>query len=286
MDRLLALGQEKGCEYNFTNLYAWSGPYDQEAAEVEGFFVTRLCGRLGCSYTFPVGSGDLKKAVETLRDDPRPCGKPLQLVCCTPAHIAQLDDLFPGAFSYEADRDGFDYLYKISRLADLTGKKLHNKRTHINRFLDENPDWVYEEITRENLGECRDMDREWYRRNRGYEGDESLGDEGLALRRAMDCYEELGLFGGLLRVGGKVVAFAMGDPLTADTFDVHFEKAFSEVTGAYAMINRQFARAVREKYPATEYLNREDDMGVAGLRQAKESYYPDLMVEKYSATLK
>ena len=75
----------------------------------------------------------------------------------------------------------------------------------------------------------------------------------------------------------------MGDMLSSDTYDVHFEKAYGELQGAYAIINREFARWVREHHPNVRYLNREDDMGVEGLRKAKESYYPDLMVEKYSA---
>lgn len=285
VDALLVHGSERGCEYNFTNLYAWNGPYDQEVARLDDFLLVRLCGSLGCSYLYPVGRGDVRTAIDALSADFRPCGKPLQLVCLSPEHKKELEGLYPGKFRYEADRDGFDYLYEIDRLADLTGKKLHNKRTQINHFLEEHPDWTFEEITPENLPECRKMDEEWYRENRGYQGDDTLVDEGAALKLAFDAYEELGLDGGLLRSGGKVIAFSMGDHLTADTYDVHFEKAFSAITGAYTMMNREFARFVREQYPRVQYLNREDDMGVAGLRQAKESYYPDLMAEKYSATL-
>ena len=181
--------------------------------------------------------------------------------------MEELDRLFPGKFIYEADRDGYDYLYEIDRLADLPGKKLHNKRNHISRFLDNNPSWVYEEITPESLPECLEMDKEWYRR--------SMIREGAA--------EERDLGGGLIRVYGEVVAFTMGDVLSSDTFDVHFEKAYGELQGAYALINREFARWVRGRHPGIKYLNREDDMGVEGLRKAKESYYPDLMVEKHSA---
>ena len=213
-------------------------------------------------------------------------GQPLRLVCLTPRQMEELDRLFPGKFIYEADRDGYDYLYEIDRLADLPGKKLHNKRNHISRFLDNNPSWVYEEITPESLPECLEMDKEWYRRSMIREGaaeERDLGDEGRALRLAMAHYHELGLEGGLIRVYGEVVAFTMGDVLSSDTFDVHFEKAYGELQGAYALINREFARWVRARHPGIKYLNREDDMGVEGLRKAKESYYPDLMVEKHSA---
>ena len=287
VDALLAQADYRGCDYNFTNLFVWSRAYGQEIAQVNGFLVTHLCGRMGCSYMYPAGSGDLAAAIDILAREADERRQPLRLVCLTTRQMEELDRLMPGRFAYEADRDGFDYLYDIDRLADLTGKKLHAKRNHINRFLDNNPSWVYEEITPQTLPECLEMDQEWYRRSMVREGaaeERDLGDEGIALRTAMDHYHALGLEGGLIRVYGEVVAFTMGDRLNSDTYDVHFEKAYGELQGAYAMINREFARWVRAKHPNVRYLNREDDMGVEGLRKAKESYYPDRMVEKYAAT--
>ena len=287
VDALLAQADYRGCDYNFTNLFVWSRAYGQEIAQVNGFLVTHLCGRMGCSYMYPAGSGDLAAAIDILAREADERRQPLRLVCLTTRQMEELDRLMPGRFAYEADRDGFDYLYDIDRLADLTGKKLHAKRNHINRFMDNNPSWVYEEITPQTRPECLEMDQEWYRRSMVREGaaeERDLGDEGIALRTAMDHYHALGLEGGLIRVYGEVVAFTMGDRLNSDTYDVHFEKAYGELQGAYAMINREFARWVRAKHPNVRYLNREDDMGVEGLRKAKESYYPDRMVEKYAAT--
>lgn len=287
VDALLAQADYRGCDYNFTNLFVWSRAYGQEIAQVNGFLVTHLCGRMGCSYMYPAGSGDLAAAIDILAREADERRQPLRLVCLTTRQMEELDRLMPDRFAYEADRDGFDYLYDIDRLADLTGKKLHAKRNHINRFMDNNPSWVYEEITPQTLPECLEMDQEWYRRSMVREGaaeERDLGDEGIALRTAMDHYHALGLEGGLIRVYGEVVAFTMGDRLNSDTYDVHFEKAYGELQGAYAMINREFARWVRAKHPNVRYLNREDDMGVEGLRKAKESYYPDRMVEKYAAT--
>lgn len=286
VDELLRRADHRGCEYNFTNLFAWSDAYDQRIARVGDFLVTHLCGSLGCSYIYPAGSGDIAPVLAALEQDAAERGTSLRLVCLTQPQIQELDSLFPGRFTFEADRDGFDYLYDIDRLADLGGKKLHAKRNHINRFIENNPSWVYEDITPETLPECLEMDKEWYRRSMVREGlaeERDLGDEGRALRLAMENYHALGLEGGLIRVYGEVVAFTMGDLLSSDTYDVHFEKAYGELQGAYAMINREFARRVRQRHPQVRYLNREDDMGVEGLRKAKESYYPDLMVEKYSA---
>ena len=287
VDELLRRADHRGCEYNFTNLFVWSDAYDQRIARVGDFLVTRLCGSLGCSYIYPAGAGDIAPVLAALEQDAAERGAPLHLVCLTQPQVRELDSLFPGRFTFEADRDGFDYLYDIDRLADLGGKKLHAKRNHINRFVENNPSWVYEDITPESLPECLEMDKEWYRRSMVREGlaeERDLGDEGRALRLAMEHYHDLGLEGGLIRVYGEVVAFTMGDLLSSDTYDVHFEKAYGELQGAYAMINREFARRVRQRHPQVRYLNREDDMGVEGLRKAKESYYPDRMVEKYSAS--
>ncbi|WP_130848189.1 DUF2156 domain-containing protein [Intestinimonas timonensis] len=287
VDELLRRADHRGCEYNFTNLFVWSDAYDQRIARVGDFLVTHLCGALGCSYIYPAGSGDIAPVLTALEEDATERGVPFRLVCLTQPQIQELDTLFPGRFTFEADRDGFDYLYDIDRLADLGGKKLHAKRNHINRFIENNPSWVYEDITPESLPECLEMDKEWYRRSMVREGlaeERDLGDEGRALRLAMEHYHALGLEGGLIRVYGEVVAFTMGDLLSSDTYDVHFEKAYGELQGAYAMINREFARRIRQRHPQVRYLNREDDMGVEGLRKAKESYYPDLMVEKYSAS--
>lgn len=289
VDELLRRADYRGCDYNFTNLLVWSRAYHQEIARVDDFLVTHVCGRMGCSFMFPAGGGDLASVIRKLEEEAAGRGEPLRLVCLTPRQMAELEEFFPGQFTFTADRDGYDYLYEIDRLADLGGKRLHAKRNHINRFMENNPSWTYEEITPESLGECLAMDKEWYRRSLAREGEaeeRDLGDEGVALRQAMEHYQALGLEGGLIRVYGEVVAFTMGDLLNSDTYDVHFEKAYGELQGAYAMINREFARWVRGRHPNVRYLNREDDMGVEGLRKAKESYYPDQMVEKHTAMWK
>ena len=281
----------RGCEYCFATMFLWSKSYHQQVARYGDYVLERLSGSIGPSYLFPVGGEDLKSVIEAVEADARERGEPCRFICVTPEQIGQLEAIWPGQFEYVTDRFGFDYLYKIDRLADLGGKKLHAKRNHINRFIENNPDWTVEEITVDNLPECRAMDEEWNRRYRNRDTQETgdgdtLKDESLALAAAFDHYEALGLQGVLLRSGGQVIAFTIGSPINDEVFDIHFEKAFGEIQGAYPMINREFARWIRDHHPSIQYLNREDDMGVEGLRKAKESYYPDLMVEKHSAVRK
>lgn len=109
--------------------------------------------------------------------------------------------------------------------------------------------------------------------------------EQSAIRKAIRHRQSLGLEGLLLRVNGEIAAMTLGSPLSETVFDVHFEKALDCYEGAYAAINRAFARYIRDKYPAAMYLNREDDMGLEGLRKAKLSYNPACLHEKYWACL-
>ena len=110
VDQLLHAADYRGCEYNFTNLYTWKDAYQYQIAQVDGFLTVRLCGSLGCSYLYPAGRGDIASALRALREDAAGQGEPLRLVCLTPRQMEELDRLFPGAFAYEADRPGYDYL--------------------------------------------------------------------------------------------------------------------------------------------------------------------------------
>lgn len=285
IDALLRNSGERGCEYTFTNLFAWSAPYRLQVAEVTGCLTASMTGVIGPCYLYPVG-GDSRAAILELRADAAERGEPFRLGCLSRRRQAELEGWFPGCFAFAEDRPGFDYLYDIQRLATLTGKKLHGKRNHINKFVAEHPVWSVEPITPANLSDCLSMNRRWHRENEGYDGEVTFEEDGAALEKCIAHYDRMGLDGLLLRAEDQVVAFTMGERMgTGDTYDVHFEKAFAEVPGAYPLINREFARWVQVHYPQVRYLNREDDMGVEGLRQAKKSYYPDLLLEKYSAVL-
>lgn len=286
VDELLRASTQRACDYNFANLFMWGPVFSARAARFGNRLAVQVINQGKYAYLWPVGSGEVTNTLKQLEADAAEWDRPFCLVAVTGEQKAELEQRYPGQFRFNEERGDFDYLYQIDRLADLEGKKLHAKRNHINRFLKENPTWQYEELTTRNLDECLTMDRQWYLRSLEREGkleERDLDNEGRALQRAVDHFEALGLEGGVLRVFGEVVAFTIGSVLGRDTYDVHYEKAYSELQGSYAMINRCFARQVREKHPEVLYLNRENDMGVAGLRKAKESYYPDLMVEKYSA---
>lgn len=179
-------------------------------------------------------------------------------------------------FAIEYNRDLADYVYETEKLASLAGKKLHAKRNHINKFKNLYPDWSYETLTDDNVEDCFQMALKWRNKN-GCEDDPEKNAEMCVTLNSLRLYKELGLRGGVLKAGGQIVAFTVGEPVSDDTFVVHIEKAFAEVDGAYPMINQQFVQHECMEY---EYVNREEDTGAEGLRRAKLSYRPVFLEEK------
>ena len=137
----------------------------------------------------------------------------------------------------------------------------------------------------ENLPAVREMAESWYAHRHEIDPHGSYTLEQIALERALSDPGKLGLEGLALMDGDQLLAFTLASRMSEDTYDVHFEKALDDIDGAYAAINQGFASYLREKYPALRYLNREDDLGLPGLRKAKLSYYPERLVVKFWANL-
>lgn len=281
---LLAAEGSFACEYNFGSIYLWSRAYPQKIARSGDRLLVRIQGALGWCYLFPAGSGPLGPALDALRADAAAQGNPLTLVCVTKAQREQLEQAYPGRFTYEEDRNGWDYIYDVNRLADLAGKKLHSKRNHIHRFDEDFPDWLFEPITQSNVPECVTLERDWAlaRQRELAQSEDTVSEETVAIIEALYQMDALGLEGGLIRAEGKPVAFSLGSFTSPECFNVHFEKAYGDIQGAYAVINREMARYIRANHPEVKWFDREDDMGLEGLRKAKLSYYPDILLEKYT----
>ena len=281
-DRFLQNAGERGCEYSFVNLYLWGR---QKAAFVHDHLVFFSQFNRKSVYLFPVGTGDKKPVLEAIMADAKERGIPCRLTGLTQDDCALLEPLFPGKLRYHFDRNGFDYIYSIDDLADLKGRKFQRKRNHLNRFRENNPDHSLEPISDENIHQVRQLVEDWYALRLAEDPHADYHMEQAAITKALAARKELELEGLVLRVGGKCVAMTMGSRLNENTFDIHFEKALEIADGAYAAINNGFARYLREKYPDVRWLNREDDLGLEGLRKAKLSYNPDHMVEKSWAHL-
>ncbi len=274
---------ERGCEFTFANLYMWG---QQNIARLHGHLV--LFSHFGEHkvYPWPLGKGDKKAVIDSIMADAEARGIPCCIsgLCKTAVNI--LEELYPGRFTFSCDDGFFDYVYDINDLAELKGKKYHGKRNHLNRFREAYPDYRVEEINEKNLPLVKSMAEEWYRERLENDLNGDFDMEHVALDKALKNYKALGMEGLILMNGDDIMAFTMGSRLSDDTFDVHFEKADGKIQGAYTAINCEFARYIRDKYPEIRYLDREEDMGIEGLRKAKRSYYPHHQVEKCRAHLR
>ena len=281
IDRLLKLSDSQHSAACFANILFWSKTFDYKAAAMGNYLILKLSYNGMPYYAYPMGAGDIAPVFAQLLSEASADGSPLRFLGLSEANKAELEAHFPGAFTFETDSAISDYIYTSEKLANLAGKKLSSKRNHINRFIEQNPDWSFAPITAENLPACREMLRKWLDAR---EDSAEFSDELSALSLAFSHFDTLGLAGGMLYAGGEVIAFTIGEVLNSNTYIVHFEKAFAHIQGAYPMINREFVRHVLSMHPHIEYINREEDMGIESLQKAKRSYYPDILAAKYTAS--
>ena len=271
----------RNCDLSFSNLCSWRFLYDTKFAVVDNFLVFKFWAGEQLAYMMPIGTGDLKAILRKLIED---ADKEKQSFCmlgvCSNMRV-DLETTLPSQFVFTEDRDYADYIYLKSDLSTLKGKKFQSKRNHINRFRNTYPDYEYTPITPDRIQECLDLEAEWCKVN-NCDQQEGTGNERRALIYALHNFEALGLTGGILHVNSKIVAFTFGMPINHETFGVHVEKADTSIEGAYAMINYEFANRIPEQYI---YINREEDLGIEGLRKAKLSYQPVTILEKYMACL-
>lgn len=276
---LLKKSDFRGCEYNFSNNFAWHRLYDTAICRYKDFYISRSM-KYGMSFTFPAGSGDYNDLFLTLKREAEEAGGPLVVSSVTDENLGIFEELFAGQFSVSCDEADCDYIYDAEKLRTLSGKKYHQKRNHLARFHENN--WEYSPLTEKDFDECIEFAVNSYNLNQSYDDESSVAEQ-FAINTFMNYYSELELKGGVIRVDGKVQGFTIGDPINSDTFDIHIEKANAEIQGAYAAINNEFAKSATVGY---SYINREEDLGLEGLRRSKRSYHPVIMLRKNKVTFK
>lgn len=273
----------RNCDFSFANMCSWRFLYNSEYAIYEGFLLIRFWIEDDRAvYMSPVGKGDLKAAVSQLEKDSLEHGHPLCMLGVSPDAKAELEAVLPGDFRYIPERDYSDYIYLKEDLKELKGKKYSAKRNHVNRFKKEY-DYVYKPITPDIINECLELEGQWFRANEEADEEDDLSNERRSLSFALHNFEELGLIGGSIWVDGQLVAFSFGSPINHNTFGVHVEKADVDYDGSFAIINQEFASHLPDKFV---YVNREEDLGLPGLRKSKLSYYPYELLEKNAVVKK
>jgi hypothetical protein len=271
----------RNCDLSFSNLCSWRFLYNTQYAILDGFLILKFWAEDKLVYMMPIGNGDLKKVLDAMIEDSKYEKEQFCMLGVCSGMCEELKEIMPDRFHFEADRDYTDYLYLRTDLATLAGKKFQSKRNHVNKFR-KTYNYEYVPLTPDRIPECMELEAEWCKMNNCNQH-EGTGNERRALIYALQNFDALGLTGGILHVDGKIAAFTFGMPINEDTFGVHVEKADTRIDGAYAMINYEFANHIPEQYT---YLNREEDLGIEGLRKAKLSYQPTILLEKYMAFLK
>lgn len=266
----------RDCDFSFPNLCAWHFSNESSFAEIENCLVIRFRtedNRL--VFLMPIGPGNFRHVVELLEKEAHSEGQPLRLQGNYPEIREKLEKYYPTLFEYTLHREYADYIYLRSDLVELKGKHYQPKRNHVNKFTKEYP-YRYTPLSPEMLPQCLEFESRWCMTH-DYAEQESLKEERRALTYDIRHYETLGLTGGAIWIENELVAFTFGSPINQDTFDIHVEKANIQIDGAYSIINKEFAAHLPEQYT---YINREEDLGVPGLRQAKQSYHPVCLLEK------
>lgn len=274
----------RNCDFSFANMCSWRFLYDSEYAISDGFLLIRFWieDKSRLAYMFPLGKGDLKQAFCTIEKDSLEHGHPLLLLGISPEAKTLAEETFPGSFTYIQERDYYDYIYLREDLVQLKGKKYQSKRNHINNFK-KAYNYTYMPLTPEIVPQCLELERKWYKANNTEEDGNELSNERRSMTYALQNYDKLGIIGGAICVDGEIVAFSYGAPINQDTFGVHVEKADVNYDGSYALINQEFASHIPDYFT---YVNREEDLGIPGLRKAKLSYQPAILLEKNGAVKK
>ncbi len=283
-DKYFSIANLQLSELNFTNIYIWRDYYKIRYSIINGFLViiSVMEGKKPFCF-FPIGDYNdtegLKNSILAFREFFIGMGWEFMFERVSAKQLSILESLDIKLNSVE-DRDNFDYIYSVHKLSTLSGKRLDGKRNHINKFKKLHS-YKYEEISDENISDCIDIVEKWCRQ-RNYTESSSLIAERKANLDLLNNFNALKVKGALIKVDGKVEAFTVGEKLNSNTVVIHVEKANAEINGLYPLINQQF---LANHWNDIEFVNREQDLGIEGLRKAKLSYNPISLVEKYTVEL-
>ena len=279
-DHFLALDPPEISELSFTNLFMWRKKNRPVWLEEDGCVLVIMRPMNSAPFGIqPFGPGDKGKALEALFEYLRNVSPQGQIQRAGESFVEKW--VVPERFSSTFDRDNSDYVYLVQDLIDLAGRRYHRKKHQLNRFTRSSP-FEYREMDAEMVECFLDMQEEWCKM-KDCEDNQDLVSEDYAIREALTHFEELGYRGGAIQVDTKLEAISLGEMLDSQTAVIHVEKANPEIPGLYTAMNHLFCV---HAWSGARYVNREQDLGISGLRTAKESYYPHHMVRKYIVTPK
>lgn len=286
-DRIFNALQPDISDLTFTNLFMWQYSYGLKPVYVPDcdFWLLQAAPPKKWNPFFLPPLGDwndpvkLKAALDAMIQLAHDGGFKMRLRRI-PERLVDALRRLDSSMDFQEDDRTADYLYLAGDLIKLEGRKYHSKRNHLNQFQRKYL-WEYQRITPPVLEECMAIDQEWFNIKDALRP--GSGDEEKAMALVMNHFQALGVSGGVIRVGGNIEAIAVGERLNVDMAVIHIEKANTGYDGIYAAINQQFAADFGSEF---QFINREEDMGLEGLRKAKSSYHPVRMIKKFNWEMK
>ena len=299
-----------GSDAGFANIYLLRKKYGTLIAFQDGFLFRYYNGvgsRRG--YAFPLGAGDPQAALALIAEDARESGRSLEFCLVDEPRAQILREYFNAgaksaevAIYFEENRGDSDYIYSAESLATLAGNLYRKKRNHVSRFNRTYGQFELRHITPKNLGVALDIEKQWLKsvasesacepaceceeaaRAECSEDEKSRMAEYCAIEESLRHFDALGMKGAILYAGEVPVGMTMASEIIPGVWDIHFEKVIGEYAdnGGYAVINKLFAE--RLVAAGATLINREEDIGLEGLRKAKLSYYPLTILDKTHVT--
>lgn len=281
---ILSKARSRTCDYTVAGILMWSDYFKYEYAILENTLFIKGATEDNLSkpaFSMPIGDMPLDRAIEFIRDYCREHNLPLNFSAVPEDRIQ--DFYCIGPCLIEELTDWADYVYLADDLANLSGNKYNKKRNHVHRFISEHPDYTFEPLTSNNIGSVKD-----FFMRIATEGDidgSTASEERFQVFKVLENYGRYPFEGAVLSTKEDgVVAFTIGEVI-GDTLFVHIEKMNHHVNGAGETINKLFASSMKESHGVV-YVNREEDVGDEGLRKAKMSYHPAMMLKKYNLSVK
>jgi hypothetical protein len=273
----------KTYEYSFSTLYLWRRLCNVEYAVFkDAIIIKKYEEGKGAYFMEPLfkNKNSIKEIMEELKDYKRMNGHKNLLRDIEEGFLRELKELYTDSILYREDINNYDYIYDASRLMTLSGNKLHSKKNHFNQFVNTYK-YDIKDISEPGVAEeCIDFSYRWT--DTKEDSHKHLAYEKEGIRDILVNQRLLDIVGMALYIGEKIVGFSIGERINKDMAIIHIEKADPFYKGAYAFINKTF---IELYFKDSKLINREEDLGIEGLRKAKESYHPLKLEKKYIVDL-
>lgn len=286
-DEYYSKGYYESSKHNFTNFFMWRNFYDVHWKLEDDILFIASINRKNFRLWQPVCSSDkIQTAIDKIIQYKKSFteNKNFTLFAVEKSFAEELKNYPNAEFEFELNQNISDYVYRVEDLINLSGRKYHSKKNHLNSFRNNYPQAKYLKLNEELIPKCREQLEDWYE-NKSTEmhNDHFLALEHSAINEIFDNFAYFNIKGGAIELDGRIIAFTFGEQLNDDTAVIHIEKANPEIRGAYPAINHDF---VANEWSDMKFINREEDMGLENLRKAKQSYKPIKMIEKFNAVIK